>query len=197
MTSTPSGSDSQSLPQIKMGKKFWIYALIGVAVVVLLQIRSLGDWWNLLFFEPMLNSLLFLYRLLGRSFALSIIVFTLLVKLITLPFTIKQLETTKKTQEIQGKVEALKKKYGDDKEKLNQETMKLYQEAAHQPDRLPGTDADPVSHLDRHVSVHSEHPGDQSLAALYSGQAYLPDFPAAFPACALPEPLSLGGFGQT
>jgi YidC/Oxa1 family membrane protein insertase len=133
VTSTPSGSDSQSLPQIQLGKKFWLYALIGVAVVVLLQIHSLGDWWNLIFFEPMLNSLLFLYRLLGRSFVLSIIVFTLLIKLITLPFTLKQLQTTKKTQEIQGKVEELKKKYGNDKEKLNQETIKLYQEAGISP----------------------------------------------------------------
>jgi peptide/nickel transport system permease protein len=32
VTSTPSGSDSQSLPQIQLGKKFWLYALIGVAV---------------------------------------------------------------------------------------------------------------------------------------------------------------------
>lgn len=133
MSSNQPGSDAQALPQVQLGKKFWLYVGIAALVIVLLQVKSLGEWWNLLFFEPMLNSLLFLYRLLFRNFALSIVVFTILVKLLTLPFTAKQMKTTQATQQIQSQLEALKKKYGNDKEKINQETVKLYQEAGISP----------------------------------------------------------------
>ena len=121
------------LPEIKLGKKFWIWVVVITVVIALLQVRSLGDWWDMLFFEPMLNSLLILYRFLGRNFALSIMVFTLLVKGLTLPMTMKQAETTRKTQEMQPKLEELRKKYENDSERLNQETMKLYREMGISP----------------------------------------------------------------
>jgi YidC/Oxa1 family membrane protein insertase len=128
------GSQSgQKLPEVKLGKKFWIWVVVVVVGVVLLQMRSLGEWWDLLFFEPMLNSLLMLYRLLGRSFFLSILVFTLVVKLLTLPMTIKQAETTRKTQEMQPRLEEIRKKYENDQERLNQETMKLYRDMGVSP----------------------------------------------------------------
>lgn len=129
MSSSQSNSAAPSVPQLQLGRKFWIYAIIIGLVIALLQVKSLGEWWNLIFFEPMLNCLLLLYRFLGRNFAVSIIMFTVIVKVITLPVSLKQIETTKRTQELQPKIEELKKKYGNDKEKLNQETVKLYQEA--------------------------------------------------------------------
>lgn len=103
--------------------------LIIMAVFILLQFRSLGEWWNLLIFEPMLNALLFLYRLLAHNFVLSIAAFTVLVKIITLPVTLRQMRTTKMTQELQPKLEAIKKKYAGDQERIQQEQIKLYQEA--------------------------------------------------------------------
>ena len=133
MASQSKPNTAQQLPEIKFGKKFWLWAIIITAAILLLQIRSLGEWWDLLVFEPMLNSLLILYRFLGRSFALSILVFTLLVKVLTLPMTLKQAETTRKTQEMQPKLEALRKKYENDAERLNQETMKLYREMGISP----------------------------------------------------------------
>ena len=42
----------------------------------------MGDLWNSLIFDPMLNSLIILYTFLGNSFGLTIIVFTLIVNLI-------------------------------------------------------------------------------------------------------------------
>ena len=47
----------------------------------------MSQLWNLLL-QIMVNSLLFLYDTLGHNFALSITVFTVLVRLITLPFTL-------------------------------------------------------------------------------------------------------------
>lgn len=133
MSSQASQTPTQNLPQIKLDRKFWIWAVVIVAAFAMLQIRSFGEWWNLLFFEPMLNALLLLYRFLGYNFALSILVFTVALKIITLPVFLKQMETTKKTQEMQPKMEALRKKYENDQEKLNQETIKLYREMGVNP----------------------------------------------------------------
>ncbi len=133
MSSSSSQPGAPAMPQVKIGLKTYLYIALFIAVVILLQMKSLGEWWNLLVFEPMLNSLLFLYHFLARNFAASIIVFTLIVRLLTLPLTMSQMKTTKRTQEIQAKMEELKKKYGNDKERLNQEQIKLYQEAGISP----------------------------------------------------------------
>jgi len=89
--------------------------------------------WNTVVFRPMLNGLLFLYSLLWRNFGLSIIVFTVLVRLLTLPMTMKQLRSARKSQEMQPKLQELQKKYKDNKEKLAEEQMKLYKEAGINP----------------------------------------------------------------
>ena len=88
--------------------------------------------WNLLL-QIMVNSLLFLYNTLGHNFALSIAVFTVLVRLITLPFTLPAQRSAKVQQEIQPELEKIRKKYAKDKEKQTQETMKLYKEKGINP----------------------------------------------------------------
>ena len=84
--------------------------------------------WNS-FLGLMLNSLLFLYSVLGRNFALSIVVFTVLVRVLTLPLTLQQLRWSKATQELQPNIQALEKKYKGDREKLALEQQKLMKEA--------------------------------------------------------------------
>ncbi len=84
--------------------------------------------WNTYIFRPMLNGLLFLYSLLGHNVGLSIIVFTVLVRLLTLPITQKQMRSAKASQDMQPKLQELQKKYKDNKEKLAEEQMKLYRE---------------------------------------------------------------------
>ncbi len=67
-----------------------------------------------------------IYNFVG-NYGLSIVVFTLITKIILLPLSIKQTKTTKLTQALQPKINELKKKYPHDQEKQNDETMKLYQ----------------------------------------------------------------------
>ena len=62
------------------------------------------------------------------SWALTIILFTVIIKLVTLPLTLKQLKSSKAMQDVQPKLQALQKLHGKDKEKLLQEQMKLYKE---------------------------------------------------------------------
>jgi len=56
----------------------------------------------------------------------SIIIFTLLVKLILLPLNIKQTKSMKDMQRLQPEIKKISKKYKNNKEKLNEETLKLY-----------------------------------------------------------------------
>jgi YidC/Oxa1 family membrane protein insertase len=76
----------------------------------------------------MVNSLLFLYNALGHNFAISIAVFTVLVRLVTLPFTLPAQRSARAQQELQPELEKIRKKYAKDREKQTQETMKLYRE---------------------------------------------------------------------
>jgi YidC/Oxa1 family membrane protein insertase len=62
------------------------------------------------------------------SWGWAIIVFTILIKLVTLPLTVKQLKSAKATQELQPKIAELQQKYGKDRQKISEEQMKLYKE---------------------------------------------------------------------
>ncbi len=73
-----------------------------------------------------------IYFLIG-NYGWTIILFTIVIKLIMFPLTLKQQRSMKKTQAIQPKLLKLQEKYKYDKEKLNQETMKLYQETGVNP----------------------------------------------------------------
>ncbi len=73
-----------------------------------------------------------IYTFVG-SYGWTIILFTLIIKLVLVPLNIKQQKSMKKTQALQPKLAKLQEKYAQDKEKLSQETMKLYQEAGVNP----------------------------------------------------------------
>jgi YidC/Oxa1 family membrane protein insertase len=67
------------------------------------------------------------------SWGWAIIVFTIAIKLVTLPLTFKQLQSAKAQQMMQPKLRELQEKYGKDKQKLSEEQMKLYKEAGINP----------------------------------------------------------------
>ena len=91
--------------------------------------------WDTLIINPMVNTLLWIYSMVGQNFGIAIILFTILVRLITHPLTVKQMKSTQAMQEFQKskKWQDLQKKYKDDKQKLQQEQMKLYQELGVNP----------------------------------------------------------------
>lgn len=68
-----------------------------------------------------------------NNYGLSIILFTIFVKVLLLPLTIKQTKSTKAMQDIQPKLQEIQEKYKDKPEKQQQEIMKLYQEAKINP----------------------------------------------------------------
>jgi YidC/Oxa1 family membrane protein insertase len=90
--------------------------------------------WDTLIINPMVNTLLWIYGILG-NFGIAIIIFTILIRLITYPLTVQQMKGTMKMQEFQKSKEYadLQAKYKGDKQKLQQEQMKLYQEMGINP----------------------------------------------------------------
>jgi YidC/Oxa1 family membrane protein insertase len=81
--------------------------------------------WNQILISPAINFMIVLSRLLFGSFGLAIIVFTLVLRLVTLPLTLRQLNSSKKMQVLQPKLQEIQKKYSDPKRR-SEETMKLY-----------------------------------------------------------------------
>jgi YidC/Oxa1 family membrane protein insertase len=61
-----------------------------------------------------------------HSAGVAVIVFTILIKTLLLPLTIKSIKSAKAMQELQPKIKELQKKYGKDRQRLSQETMRLY-----------------------------------------------------------------------
>lgn len=68
-----------------------------------------------------------------QNYGLSIILFTIVVKVLLLPLTIKQTKSTKAMQDIQPKIQEIQTKYKDKPEKQQQEIMKIYTEAKINP----------------------------------------------------------------
>ena len=81
---------------------------------------------------PMMTALVFLYHSLGSigipSWGVTIIVFTVLVKVVFWPLTLQQIRSSRAMQALQPQLNELKKTHGKDKEKMMQEQMRLYRE---------------------------------------------------------------------
>ncbi len=69
----------------------------------------------------------------GWTWALTIVILVVLMRLLMVPLFIRQMHTTRAMSALQPQMAALRKKYKNDKQTLNQETMKLYQEAGVNP----------------------------------------------------------------
>ncbi len=92
------------------------------------------ELFHILLVTPMTNVLVALARVFGGNFGISIIIFTLVMKVITWPLTSSQYKQSRAMQAIQPKMQELQKKYkGKDPKKLQQETMALYREAGVNP----------------------------------------------------------------
>ena len=74
----------------------------------------------------------FIFDFVG-DYGYSIIIFTILTKILLLPINIKQTESTKRMNEINPKMKEIQEKYKGDKEKMNQKLMELYKEHNYNP----------------------------------------------------------------
>ena len=94
---------------------------------------DIGAIWDLIILSPMINVLIMVTGYLFNNFGLAIITLTVVVRVVTLPLTLKQLRSTKAMQDLQPMLAELQKKHAKDKAKLAQEQMKLYKESGVSP----------------------------------------------------------------
>lgn len=103
-----------------------------IAVVGLLVLAFTN--WNTVI-GVMVNSMIFIYRIVGHNFGIAIILFTILIRVITWPLNAQQMKGATAMQEFQNDKEwqAIQKKYAKDKEKLAAEQMRIYREKGINP----------------------------------------------------------------
>jgi len=107
--------------------------VLSALVGVVLAVASAGrNPWDALFLDPMINVLLLFNNVLFGHFGVAIIIFTLFMRVVTLPLTIRQYRSTKALSAIQPRLQEIQKKYKDPKRR-QEETMKLYREAGVNP----------------------------------------------------------------
>jgi len=83
--------------------------------------------WNTIFFQPLLNALIFLYNLLGQNLGWAIIGLTLLIRGVLTPLTLPSLKSGQKMKELQPELNKLKEKYGQDKQVFAKKQLELFQ----------------------------------------------------------------------
>src|SRR3989338_8207042 len=85
--------------------------------------------FNLIFYQPILNLLVFLYNIVpGHDIGLAIIIMTVIIKLILLPLSKQSIRSQKAMQDLQPKIEEIKKKYANNKEEQGRAMMQLYKQ---------------------------------------------------------------------
>lgn len=61
-----------------------------------------------------------------NNYGIAILIFSVILRIILIPITIKQQKSMKKSAELQAEMSEIQKKYKNNPEKLNQETIELY-----------------------------------------------------------------------
>lgn len=96
-----------------------------------------GNWWDRYIIYNFSQFLLWLAKLLGNNYGWTIVVFTIIVRIVLLPLMVISIRSTTKQQKLQPEIDALRKKYpgkdNESRQKLAEETNKLYKEAGINP----------------------------------------------------------------
>jgi YidC/Oxa1 family membrane protein insertase len=94
---------------------------------------GIDDLWREIIIRPLLNLLVVLYTICFSNMGIAIIVFTAIVRLVTLPLTIKQLRQMRAMTDLQPRMREIQERHSRDRQRVSQETMRLYREAGVNP----------------------------------------------------------------
>ena len=92
----------------------------------------IGAAWDTLLVTPLVNFLVALSALTFGSFGLAILLFTVIMRAITFPLTLRTLHSMRAMQTLQPRLQEVQKKYSDPRRR-SEETMKLYRETGTNP----------------------------------------------------------------
>jgi YidC/Oxa1 family membrane protein insertase len=93
---------------------------------------GIGVLFQAIFTQPIFNALMLLYRLFG-DFGLSIVVLTLIIKLVLFPLTLQQLKSAKVNQALQPHMQEIKRKHPKDQQAQMQAMQALHKEYGFNP----------------------------------------------------------------
>jgi len=83
--------------------------------------------WNTLFYQPLVNALIFFYQFLGQNLGLAIIGLTLFIRGGLTPLTLPSLKSAQKLKELQPELQKIKKKHGKDRQVFAKKQLEFYQ----------------------------------------------------------------------
>ncbi|MGH7931612.1 MAG: membrane protein insertase YidC, partial [Candidatus Binataceae bacterium] len=87
--------------------------------------KAIDFGWTSIIALPFLRALNILHRI-APNYGVAIILLTFIVRLVTLPMSIKSQRSMMKMQRLQPQVERIREKFKDDQERLNREMVDLY-----------------------------------------------------------------------
>lgn len=91
----------------------------------------MNDIFN--FFGSILGYLLWFLYYVVNNYGVAIILFTVILKILTFPFSVKSQKSMAMTSRMAQKQQELQKKYGNDKQKYQEELQKLYEKEGVNP----------------------------------------------------------------
>ena len=109
----------------KSVKKYVIWGIVIAFVAGSIMVDGPFNLIDIIIVRPIVNVLFIIFNLV-KDFGLAIIVFTILVKLLMLPLTKKQLRQTRLMRKIQPELTQIRKNCNGNKQLESLQTMDLY-----------------------------------------------------------------------
>ena len=94
--------------------------------------EGIFNTWQTLAVDPLSGVLSGIQSVVG-NYAIAIILFTIGIRLLMIPLTLKQIRSQRKMQLIQPELEAMRRKFKGDRQATSEATMKLYKERGVNP----------------------------------------------------------------
>ena len=94
--------------------------------------EAIPNTWQTWAVDPLSNALTLIQDAVG-SYAIAIVLFTVLIRLLMIPLTLKQITSQRKMQLIQPELEKIRGRFKGDRQAVSEATMKLYKERGVNP----------------------------------------------------------------
>lgn len=92
------------------------------------------DAFYIILYRPLFNFLVLLYKYIpGQDFGFSVIILTILIKILLYPLGMRAIKSQKALSELQPKIKKIQEKYKNDKQKQTFEILALYKKAKINP----------------------------------------------------------------
>lgn len=142
-----------------------------------------NGFWDRYLVYPLYVSLDWFAELLFNNYGLGILAVTIIIRLLILPLTIKQLKSSKAMQALQPEMQKLREKFKDNQQKMQEEMMKLFQKHNINPmgGCLPLLVQMPILIAFYQAIMRSDHIREAVFLGMQLGES-----PSSFPAILLP-----------